>query len=72
MRRKTPQHVEPPADLRAFDPGNLTGEPMWAAYRAWCNDRIDHGNTHGWPGGMVVLIQQNRAVRRKMCGFVQT
>lgn len=44
---------------------------MWAAFSTWRDRRIDHGNTHGWPGGMVVLIQQNRAVRQRMCGFVR-
>ena len=69
MKRKAPQMVEPPAELRTFSPGNLTGDERDVAYRAWRDRRIDHGNTHGWPGGMLVLIQQNRSIRRRMHGF---
>ena len=72
MRRKAPQYIEPPADLRAFDPGGLTGEAMWAAFSAWRDRRVAYGNIHGWPGGMLVLLQQNMVVRRKLHAVDQT
>ena len=58
--------VEPPASLRVFDAHGLEGSELTEALTAWSVARFAYGNEHGWPGGMLVLIQQGRAVRRRI------
>ena len=57
---------EPPAELRVFHPGSLTGAELREAFAEWRDRRMKYSEENGWPGGLLVLIQQNHAVRRKM------
>ncbi len=67
MRRKARPVIEPPAELRTFRPGaGLTVVEVWASFEDWRNRRVAYGKEHGWPDGMLVMLQQHMTVRRKL------
>lgn len=67
MRRKAPRVIEPSAELRTFRPeAGMTVEQVWASFEDWRNRRVAYGKEHGWPDGMLVMLQQHMTVRRKL------
>lgn len=66
MRRKAAPTVEPPASLRVFDSGGLEGPDLRAAFQQWGEAREDFTRRHGWPGGLLVELQQQVAVEERL------
>lgn len=58
MKRRRSDPLETiPADLREYRASE------WGSLREWCDARSEWAAVHGWPGGALARIRQQREIR---------
>ncbi len=57
-----------PAHLLRFEPGDWPADDDQAALELWREARRRFAEIHGWPGGVVAMIQQHSRERVRLLG----